>query len=288
MNYLVTGATGHLGQKVVQQLANLVDVNTITAAVHTPSKATELINRGLNVVQADYLDIASMTHAFTGQDVVVYIPSKTYTVLQRITEFENVIRALKQAQVNDLVFVSFYADQVNNPFTMSPYYAYAPRKLASSGLNYGIVRNALYADPLVPYLPELIERQSLIYPVGDQAMNFITLDDSATAIAMLSTQPEHRNAGQIYTVTQEQSLTMPELGQIMTQVTGHQIGYRPVTTAEFADIYAAEGDGAELASMYAAGALGLFDQATHDFETITGRAPESMTDFLTRTYRSKN
>ncbi len=169
MNYLVTGATGHLGQKVVQQLANLVDVNTITAAVHTPSKAAELINRGLNVVQADYLDIASMTHAFTGQDVVVYIPSKTYTVLQRITEFENVIQALKQAQVNNLVFVSFYADQVNNPFTMSPYYAYAPRKLASSGLNYGIVRNALYADPLIPYLPELIERQALIYPVGDQA-----------------------------------------------------------------------------------------------------------------------
>jgi len=51
----------------------------------------------------------------TGQDVVIYIPSKTYDVLQRITEFENLIKALKQAHVPSVVFVSFYADQENNP-----------------------------------------------------------------------------------------------------------------------------------------------------------------------------
>ncbi|MFD1441024.1 SDR family oxidoreductase [Lacticaseibacillus hegangensis] len=285
MKYLITGATGHLGRKVIDQLVALVGASALTAAVHTPAKATALSERGINTVALDYLNVETMREAFSGQDVVLYIPSKTYDVLQRITEFENSIKALELAKVPSVVFVSFYADQENNPFRMSPYYAYAPRRLATSGLQYAVAKNSLYADPLVPYLPELIERQALIYPVGDQAMSFITQDDSAKAIATLAVKPELRDAGQIYTLTQEKALTMPELGRIMTKVTGHEIGYKPVTTAEFGRIYAAEGDGEELASMYAAGALGLFDQATDDFAKITGDKPESMSVFLTRNYR---
>lgn len=285
MKYLVTGATGHLGQKVVNNIVDLVGTSTLTAAVHTPAKATALIAQGINVVPCDYLDVDVMTKAFTGQDVVIYIPSKTYDILQRITEFENSIKALKQAHVASVVFVSFYADQENNPFTMSPYYAYAPRRLATTGLHYAVAKNSLYADPLVPYLPELIARKALIYPVGDQAMSFITLDDSATAIATLATKPELRDQGQVYTLTQTQSLTMPALGDIMTAVTGHEIGYAPVTTKEFGRIYAEEGDGEELASMYAAGALGLFNQVTDDFHKITGTQPEDMAAFLKRSYQ---
>lgn len=288
MKYLITGATGHLGQKVVENLLSIVEPNNLTAAVHTPTKATSLSDQGINIVPIDYLDVARMTQAFSNQDVVIYIPSKTYDVLQRITEFENSIKALKQAKVKSVVFVSFYADQENNPFTMSPYYAYAPRKLASSGLHYAIAKNSLYADPLVPYLPELIERQALIYPVGDKAMSFITLNDSAKAIAALATQPELRDRGQIYTLTQEKSLTMPELGQIMSKVTGHEIGYAPVTIQEFGQIYAAEGDGEELASMYAAGALGLFDQTTSDYQALTGTQPENMLDFLQHNYHAED
>lgn len=56
---------------------------------------------------------------------------------------------------------------------MAGYYAYLPARLASSGLEYAVVKNSLYADPLVLYLPELIERHNIIYPVGDQAMSFI-------------------------------------------------------------------------------------------------------------------
>ncbi|MTV81524.1 NAD(P)H-binding protein [Secundilactobacillus folii] len=284
MKYTVTGATGHLGQRVIQDLIQRVDANSVTAAVHTPSKAAALSTAGVNVAAIDYLNIDSMTAAFKGSDVVVYIPSKTYDVLQRITEFEHAISALKAASIPSVIFVSFFADQVNNPFTMSPYYAYAPRRLATSGLRYAVVRNSLYADPLVPYLPELIKRQHLIYPVNDQAMSFITLDDSALAITDLVLTPTFRDAGQLYTLTQDHSLTMPELGRIMTGVTGHQIGYDPVSSEEFGRIYAGEGDGTELASMYRAGALGLFDVVTPDFRRITGQAPEGMKAFLSRNY----
>ena len=62
--------------------------------------------------------------------------------------------------------MSFIADQEDNPFVISPFYSYLPRRLAGTDLNFAIAKNSLYADPLVPYLPELIERKGLIYPVG--------------------------------------------------------------------------------------------------------------------------
>lgn len=283
--YTITGATGHLGSIVVQDMVKMVGAASLRAAVHTPAKATALNDQGIKTVKADYLDVDTMTAALQGTDVLVYIPSKTYDVLQRVTEFENTLTAMKNAGVSQIVFVSFYADQEDNPFTMSPYYAYAPRRLAGSGLQYAVVKNSLYADPLVPYLPELIERQALIYPVGDAAMSFIAQDDSAEAIATVAVKPELRNNGQVYTVTQTEAYTMDKLGAIMTEVTGEKIGYKPVSVAEFGRIYAPEGDGDELGSMYAGGAKGELGAVTTDFKTITGRDPEDMAHFLKARYQ---
>lgn len=280
MMYTVTGATGHLGRQVVAQLSQLVETSQIRALVHTPSKATFLQKKGIAIRVGDYLDQASMVQVLQGTDVLIYIPSKTYSLVQRVTELENTLAAMKQAQVSQIIFVSFFADQENNPFVMSAYYGYAPRRLASSGLQYAVVKNALYADPLIPYLPELIERRHLIYPVGNESLSFITLADSARAIAQLALHESLRNQGQTYLLSQTNSYTMPRLGALMTQVTGHEIGYAPVTLAEFAHIYQDEGDGAELASMYQAGALGLLKTTSSDYHQITGRDPEDMVDFL--------
>ena len=78
---------------------------------------------------------------------------------------------------------------------------------------------------------------------------------------------------------------MPELGEIMTRVTGHGIGYHPVSVEEFGRIYASEGDGDELASMYAGGAMGYLHGLSDDFAHITGHEPEAMESFLTRNYQ---
>lgn len=280
MKYLITGATGHLGQKVVAQLQQLTDAGNIVAGIHNPAKQALFTDSGMKTAHVDYHDSATLKTAFADVDVLVYIPSITYDLRRRVDEFENVLAAAKNQQVGSFIFVSFFADQVNNPFQMSPFYAYVPRRLAGSGLPYAYVRNSLYADPLVPYLPELIQRGGLIYPVGDQAMTFISRDDSAKAIANLVVQPSLRDHGQSYLLSMTRNYNMVELGHLMSQVTGKQIGYHPVTVDEFARIY--PDDGPELASMYDAGGRGLLNEVTDDFHRITGEAPETMEHYLTR------
>ena len=70
----------------------------------------------------------------------------------------------------------------------------------------------------------------------------------------------------------------------MTNVTVEKIGYYPVTVKRFAETYAAEGDGNELASMYQAAAMGLMNRVTDDFVYITGHQPTDMKEFLIKNY----
>lgn len=116
------------------------------------------------------------------------------------------------------------------------------------------------------------------------AMSFITLEDSAEAMATMALNEDVLKSRRIYLLTQSRSYTMPELGKIMTKVTGHEIGYHPVSVEEFGKIYAAEGDGAELASMYKGGAMGYLHGLSDDFAHLTGHEPEAMEHFLTRSY----
>ena len=53
MKYTITGATGHLGRKVVEQMSSLVDVREIRLAVHTPSKAQNFLDQGNNFRRED-------------------------------------------------------------------------------------------------------------------------------------------------------------------------------------------------------------------------------------------
>lgn len=284
MKYLITGATGNLGEKVTRWLRTMTPENNIRVGIHNLKKANKFDDLDVEKIKLDYFDLDTLEKAVSGVDLVIYIPSITYDLQRRITEFENVLQAVKKAKAK-LIFVSFFADQENNPFVMSPFYAYVPRRLASSKVEYSIVKNSLYADPLVPYLEELIKRKNIIYPVGAQPLSFITRNDSAHAIACLAMQSIMRDQGQSYLLSMDKNYNMVELSYIMSRITDHKIGYAPVTITEFAKIYVQEGDGKELASMYAGGAKGLLSETSDDFHRLTGREPEEMEHFLRNGYQ---
>lgn len=279
MKFVVTGATGHLGSQIVQQLAQRVAATDITLGVHTPAKAASFADQGMTVRPLDYGDQGSIVASLAAADVAIYVPSKSHDSFSRVTEFEHVIAAAEQAQVGHLIVMGFIADQATNPFDLSAFYGYVPRRLASSGLSYTILRNALYADPLVPYLPELIERKNVIYPMGDASLSFISLEESAAVFAEMAVRPELWTQP-MYTLTQERSYTMPALAQVLQNVSGQPIGYAPVTLSEFEKMYDQGNEGHMLASMYAGGAQGLLATVTDDFKTIMGRPAQTLPDFL--------
>lgn len=285
MNYLITGATGHLGSQVFNELIKLVPSNAVTAGVHTVAKAKHIADTGANVVPIDFLKEDTLVSAFVNKDVLIYIPSKSHDSFSRVSELENVIKAAQKAKVGHVLAMGFIADQANNPFDLSAFYGYLPRRLASSGLHYTIVKNTLYADPLVPYLPELIERKNVIYPMKDQALSFISLEDSSKAFAKVAATKELLVDEKIYTLTQDRNYTMPQLAEVLSEVSGKTIGYQPVSLDEFAKIYNEGNEGHMLSSMYDAGGRGLLNDISADYQAIMGRPATPLKEFLTKKYR---
>ena len=139
--------------RVVAHLKKKIDSADIVALVHNKNHATTSINEDLEIREIDFQNRESLKKAFAGIDILIYVASKTYSVFDRVGELENVLAAMKTNGIKNLVAMSFIADQENNPFVMSPFYGYLPRRLAGTDLNYAIVKNSLYADPLVLYLP---------------------------------------------------------------------------------------------------------------------------------------
>jgi len=285
--YVITGATGHLGSQIVAQLAQRVAATSITLGVRTPAKAAAFAQQGMTVLPLDYREQASIVASLQNADVAIYVPSKSHDSFSRVTEFENVIVAAETAQVQHLIVMGFIADQVDNPFDLSAFYGYVPRRLAASNLSYTILRNALYADPLVPYLPELIERHNVIYPLGDASLSFISLAESAAAFAQVAVTPSLWTQS-MYTLTQQRSYTMPALARVLSDVSGESIGYAPVTLSTFAQMYDAGNEGHMLASMYAGGAKGLLATVTDDYQKIMGRPAQTLPDFLAANLAGKS
>lgn len=285
MNYLITGATGHLGGQIFKELIKLVPSTAVTAGVHTVSKSRHITETGAGVAAIDFMKEETLVQPFTDKDVLIYIPSKSHDSFSRVSELENVIQAAQKAKVGHILAMGFIADQANNPFDLSAFYGYLPRRLASSGIPYTIVKNALYADPLVPYLPELIERQNVIYPMKDQALSFISLADSSRAFAKVAATKSLLIDGKIYTLTQERNYTMPQLAEVLSKVSHVPIGYQPVSLKEFAELYNQGNEGHMLASMYDAGGKGLLNEISSDYQLIMGHPATSLFDFLTKEYQ---
>lgn len=280
MKYLITDASSKLAQKVTHWLKTMTDEANIRVGLSSLTKRNEYKDLELEKVELDYTDQRSVECAFKNIDLVIYIPSIGLNLSNRILEFESILAATEQANAK-FIFVSFFADQENNPFLMSPFYAYAQRRLAGSRVAYSVVKNTVYADPIVDYIPELIKRKNIIYPVGDQSLSFITLNDSAHAIACLAMQETMRDKGQTYLLSMENNYNMVELAYIISHATETKIGYKPVSVKEFAKIYKSP----ILASLYAAGSKGLLNETSRDFHKLTGREPERMNHYLRNGYQ---
>lgn len=284
MIYTITSATGQLGQKVVAEAQKQLDTNEIRLSVRSPQKASQYAAAGIDVRAADYLDVDSMVAAWRRTDILIYIPSISHPSIVRVPEFENSVVAAERAGVKHFIFVGFFADQVNSPFHMAAFFAYANTRLASAGFSYSIIKNAMYADPLVPYLPELIERKAVIYPMGNSKMSFISREDSAVAIVKLAMSSALQ--GKTYILTQGRNYTMLELADLLSEISGHEIDYQPVTVEEFAALYdQPKGFGVVLASLYQAGSQGCLDIVTDDFRTITGRQATDLKIYMKKNYQ---
>lgn len=213
MRALVTGATGFVGSHLVDRL--LARGHEVVALIRSPAKAQGLAERGVRLVPGDLGDVAALTTAAEGADVVYHVAALTGAVdeaefLQANREgTANVVRAARAGGGDPrLVLISSMAaggpaerDRPRlGPGEDRPVTMYGRSKLASEHvvreqpLPWTILRPpTIYGprdrDNLITIFKAARSGFSPVFGDGSQQLSMVHVDDLAEAILLAGEAP---------------------------------------------------------------------------------------------------
>ena len=273
----ITGATGQLGQYVIESLLKTVPASQIVAIVRNPAKATALSQQGITVRQADYSEEAALTAALQGIDKLLLISSSE--VGQRAPQHRNVVNAAKAAHVKFIAYTSLlHAD--TSPLGLADEHVATEKMLAESGIAYALLRNGWYTENYLASAPAALEHGVFIGAAGEGKIASATRADYAAAAARVISEDGH--SGKTYELAGDAGWTLNQLAAELAKQSGKKVVYQNLSEADFAAALKGVGLPAGLADMLAdsdtgASKGGLFDDS-HTLSKLIGRPTTSLAD----------
>jgi NAD(P)H dehydrogenase (quinone) len=230
----VTGATGQLGQLVMEALLKKVPASEIVAAVRTPARAAALAAKGVVVREADYSRPQTLTKAFEGVQRVLLISGNEMG--QRIPQHKAVIDAATAANVRLLAYTSLLRADTS-PLLLAPEHLETEQYLQSSGLRFALLRNGWYFENQTAAIAPSLQHGAMVGASGDGRFAAASRADYAAAAAEVLTGSGHEN--RIYELAGDTSYTRADLAAEVSKQTGKTIPYHDLPEAEYAKILAA-------------------------------------------------
>jgi len=225
---VVTGATGQLGQLVVQKLLERVPASRIVAVVRDPGKASALAAVGVVVRQADYDRPETLDAAFADAERILLVSSNALG--QRVAQHGNVIAAARKAGVALLAYTSLlHADR--SPLPLRVEHLQTEQLLADSGVPHVLLRNGWYTENRTGSVATALASGAVIGCAGDGRIASATRADYAEAAAVVLTTQGH--AGKVYELAGDDSYSLAEFAAELSRQSGKHIVYRNMSEAEY-------------------------------------------------------
>ncbi|CRL66212.1 SDR family oxidoreductase [Proteus vulgaris] len=275
----VTGATGLLGQHVIENLLQIVPANQIVAIVRNLVKGAPLSQKGISVRQADYNDEASLISALQGVDKLLLISSSE--IGMRVTQHRNVISAAKLANVKFIAYTSLlHADC--SPLNLHVEHVETEKMLADSGIHYTLLRNGWYTENYLASVPAALEHGIFIGAAGDGKIASATRADYAAAAARVMIEDGH--IGKVYELAGDDAWTLDQLAKELTKQSGKNVVYQNLSQKDFVAALKSAGLPDELSIMIAdsdvgASQGGLFDDS-HTMRKLIGRPTTTLAESI--------
>jgi NAD(P)H dehydrogenase (quinone) len=279
---LVTGASGQLGQRVIELLLE-ANADHVIAATRTPEKLAHLAARDVEVRKADFDDPSSLAVAFAGIDRLLLISTDSLDGTdRRIVQHRNAVKAANQAGVKHVVYTSLTNPEPASPITIAPDHYATEQALAASSLDWTVLRNNVYTDYQLPSLARAVATGQLVSAAGTGGVGYVTREDCARAAA--AALSAHNGGRMTLDITGPAIVTQADLAQMASAITGRPVTYVPVTPDVIIAGMVAAGLPPPVAKAYtsfdigtAQGTLAVASSAVAD---LTGKAPQSVHDYL--------
>jgi len=267
----VTGATGQLGQLVIKHLLSKTNADQIVALVRDVEKAQPLIELGVEVRYGDYSQPKTLVESLQGISKLLLISSSE--VGQRVPQHRNVIDAAKQAGVYLIAYTSLLKADTS-PLGLKDEHIETEQYLKQVGIPHVLLRNGWYTENYLASVAPALANGGYIGAAKDGRISSAARNDYAEAAAVVLTSSEEQQ-GKVYELSGDESYTLAELSNIVSEESGQKIPYIDMEELEF--VAALEGAGLPkpVAKMLAnsdtgASKGGLFDDS-HTLSKLIGR-----------------
>lgn len=245
MSIVVTGATGHLGRHVVEQLLEKVPAEQVTAVVRSTEKGADLAERGVRIAVADYNAPETFDGLFAAGDKVLLISGNEFDK-GRVGQHRVVIDAAKAAGVALLAYTS-----APGPLgaALADDHRGTEEALLDSGVPYALLRNGWYHENYTENLAPVLAHHAVVAAAGEGRVSSASRADYAAAAVAVLTGEGHEN--KTYELGGDEAWSFAEYAAELSRQTGEEIVYTPVTVEALTGILTGAGLPEPLAAILA-------------------------------------
>jgi NAD(P)H dehydrogenase (quinone) len=270
----VTGATGVVGGHVARDLAGRGIGQRLL--VRSPARAPHL--PGTTIHPFSYTDQAAATEALRGVETLLMVSAAESA--DRLDQHRAFLDAAVAAGVARIVYTSFVAAAPDATFTLARDHYATEEHIKASGMAWTFLRDSFYID----FMEAMVREDGVLRgPAGDGRCAIVARADVARAAATILADPAP-HAGRTYDITGPVAMTLTEVAQAISAVRGRDVRFHNESIDE---AYASRrGYGAPdwqldaWVSTYTAIAGNAMSRVSSDVETITGRPPMTLEDYL--------
>ncbi len=280
MSIVVTGATGHLGRLVVEELLSRgVPAEEVVAGGRRVEALTGLAGRGVRVARLDYDDPATLDAALGAGDRLLLVSGSDPEA--RVEQHRAVLAAAARAGVALVAYTSILrADE--SPLALAATHRQTEADLRACGLPAVLLRNGWYTENYAQALQEAAATGAVTASAGDGRVASATRADYAAAAAAVLAGEGHEGA--VYELSGDTAWSFDEFAAAAAEVLGRDVSHRRLSTDEH--VASLTGVGLDeptarfVAGMDTAIAQGALDSTTGDLSRLAGRPSTPLTDAL--------
>jgi uncharacterized protein YbjT (DUF2867 family) len=265
---LITGATGNVGRPLVGLFAGAGV--PVRAFVRDPERARGVLGCGVELVEGDFAEPATLEEALGGVD-------RMFLLSGNPQHEGNAIDAAMRSGVERVVKQSALAAGLEPP----PFHRGIEEKLELSGLGYTHLRPTAFMQTLAGYLPLLIDAEGVLcLPAGEGRIAWVDARDIAAVAFHALTGEGHE--GRAYPITGPESLSMSEVAERLSAATGRRLRYENAPPEEAREIMVERGLPPQMAdfliSFYNTVRRGETDFVTGIVPQVTGEPGRTFED----------
>ncbi|BBE21419.1 NAD(P)-dependent oxidoreductase [Arthrobacter sp. MN05-02] len=270
MTIVITGATGHLGRRVVEQLlARGVDPSTVVAGGRNEAALAELAAHGVRTARVDYADPSTLDAAFVGAEKILLISGNE--VGRRSVQHKAVIDAARRVDA-ELVYTSAPKASTSD-LVLAPEHKATEGLLEGSGLSYTELRNNWYTENYDDTIRQAASTGTILTSAGSGRVASATRGDYAEAAAVVLLSGEY--TGEILELGGDEPWNIDELAATVSELTGSPVTVNQVSTDEHVAALTGmgldEGTAGFAAALDANIAAGLLAESDGTLSRIIGR-----------------